>query len=139
MNRSILIAVLVFIVVVVVGAFTIKKPIIKNTNINSRETSQTPTGSNSSSKEIEIVANEYSFTPSSIGLEKGDSVSITLKNAGATSHTLFMDGYGVTTGSVAPGRSGTLSFTADKTGSFDFYCNIDGHRDLGMRGTMEVK
>lgn len=136
MNRNLIVAFLVFAVVVAIGAFTIKRPTIKNINTSSIQTSAGPSAN---SKEIEIVANEYSFTPSSIAVQKGDNVSITLKNAGATAHTFFIDGYGITTGSALPGRSATLNFTADKTGTFDFYCSIDGHRDLGMRGTLEVK
>ena len=139
MNRNIIIAFLVFVAVVAAGVFTIKKPVIRNTNTNSGQTLQTPGGSSADSKEIEIVANEYSFTPSSIVVQKGDRVSIILKNAGAITHALFIDGYGLTTGNVLPGRSATLNFTADKTGLFNYYCNIDGHKDLGMQGELEVK
>lgn len=135
MNKNILIAVGVFLVVVIVGAFTIKKPQIKNpTNSGSRSVNTT-----GKKVEVEIVGNEYSFTPSSMSVQAGDDVSITFKNAGASTHALFIDGYNIGTSGVAPGKSATLSFTADKTGTFNFYCTIDSHRELGMQGTLEVK
>lgn len=136
-NKNILIALGVFLAVVLVGAFSIRKPAIKNSPNSS------PSGSLNQSatptKEIEIVANEYSFTPNLLTVQKGDKISISLRNAGAITHSLFIEGYNVGISAVAPGKSATLSFTADKSGTFAFYCNIDGHRDLGMQGTLEIK
>jgi uncharacterized cupredoxin-like copper-binding protein len=37
--------------------------------------------------------------------------------------------------SANEGKSGTLTFTPSESGTFDFYCTIPGHRDLGMKGT----
>lgn len=136
MGKNILIAFFVFLLVVSIGLFTVKKPDIqkKSFSLPQKSTEQKVT-----SKEIEIIANEYSFTPSFLDLEKGEKVSITFKNLGSSPHSLFIDGYNISTKNILPGNSANLSFIADKTGTFDFYCSVGNHKDLGMTGILEVK
>ena len=37
------------------------------------------------------------------------------------------------------GEEQTITFVADKTGGFEFYCSVGNHRAMGMVGTLIVR
>lgn len=41
--------------------------------------------------------------------------------------------------SVKAGGVGTLAFTAQEKGTYEFYCTEPGHKDGGMKGTLVVE
>ena len=90
-------------------------------------------------KEITIEGKEYSYAPASITVTYGEKILLTFKNMGRLAHNLTIDELKVSTKTVAGGQSDTVEFTADKSGTFNFYCSIGTHRNLGMEGEMEVK
>lgn len=90
-------------------------------------------------KEITIQANEYSFSPNSFTVQKGQKVKLTFKNMGATAHNFVIDEFDVATKTIGIGQSDIVEFVPDKEGVFSFYCKVGGHRDLGMEGEIEVK
>ncbi len=108
---------------------------------------QVPTASPTSSvvqeetptREIMVEGDEYKFSPSTIELVAGERVKITFKNTGSLPHNLMIDELGVATKTIAGGREDSVSLTAEKTGTFTFYCGVAGHRGLGMEGTTVVK
>ena len=89
-------------------------------------------------KEFSVSAAPYSFSTKSISVNKGDTVKITLKNTKGT-HDLKIDEYGVATRVLNAGEEQTLTFLADKVGSFEYYCSVGNHRAMGMVGTLSVK
>jgi len=93
----------------------------------------------SETKEIQVTASEYFFLPSTIKVDKGDTLTLTLRNAGKMSHNLVFEALGIATKTVQKGQSDTIEFTASEAGTFSFYCSIGNHRDLGMEGSLEVK
>jgi hypothetical protein len=42
------------------------------------------------------------------------------------------------TETIEPGESAELTVDLSKEGSYEIYCPIEGHRDLGMDGTLTV-
>jgi len=70
------------------------------------------------------------WLPSSIMVEKGDHVKITLKNmvpGAANQHGFSLPAYGITE-VVTSGTPKTVEFTADKTGIFPYTCQLHpGH------------
>ena len=64
-------------------------------------------------------------------------MSITLKNAGGT-HDLTIDEFNKATPRTNAGQQATITFIADKEGSFEYYCSIGPHRALGMKGILTV-
>lgn len=69
----------------------------------------------------------------------GDVVQITLINGQAVEHDLVIDEFGVSTGSVTQlNEERVITFTADQEGTFEYYCNVPGHRAAGMVGTLQV-
>ena len=89
-------------------------------------------------KEFTVNSAPYSFSTKTITVNKGDTVKITLKNTQGT-HDLKIDAYGVATRVLNPGEEQTLTFLADKAGSFEYYCSVGNHRAMGMVGTLTVR
>ncbi len=128
--------IIVIVLVVAGGLFFVlnskklEAPIVNNPEIN---IAQATTGQ----KEFTITSQNFSFSPSSITVKKGDRVKITFKNANGF-HDFKIDEFGVgAQRSEAPAQE-ILEFTADKTGSFEYYCSVGTHRMLGMKGTLVV-
>ena len=89
-------------------------------------------------KEFVISGQNFSFTPSSITVKKGDKVKITFKNTQGF-HDFKIDEYGVATKQANAPTTEVLEFTADKAGSFEYYCSVGSHRAMGMKGTLKVE
>lgn len=69
-----------------------------------------------------IDARQYAYSPSEIYINPGDRVTFELVSTDVV-HGLYVDGYDLSV--VAdPGQTATLTFTADKSGSFRFRCSI---------------
>ena len=71
---------------------------------------------------------------------KSGTVSFTIKNDGQTTHALEVEGpKGESkTGNVSPGQSKTIKAKLPP-GKYEFYCPVDGHKKLGMKGEVTVK
>ncbi len=69
----------------------------------------------------------------------GDRVTITVTNGEAIEHDFVIEGYSVQTQLLAgSGSRDTITFVADQTGTFAYYCSVPGHRALGMEGSLIV-
>src|SRR5215207_3500416 len=71
---------------------------------------------------IRIEANQFSYSPSDIQINPGDTVNIQLVSTDVV-HGLYIDGYDISV-EADPGQIATLTFVADKPGSFRFRCNV---------------
>lgn len=83
------------------------------------------------------------ITNPDINVKLGDRVTITLKAGQPIEHDLWIDEFAVhtelvsTAGGDSPSQS-TITFTVDKTGQFNYYCSVPGHRANGMEGNFIV-
>jgi cytochrome c oxidase subunit 2 len=89
-------------------------------------------------KEFTVTGKKFSFTPATLTVNKGDKVKITFKNAEGM-HNFMLDEFNAKTKTIQSGAEDTVEFTADKTGSFEYYCGVGNHRAMGMKGTLTVK
>ena len=69
-----------------------------------------------------IDARQFAYSPSELKVNAGDMVTIELISNDVV-HGLYVDGYNVSV-EADPGQTATLSFTAEKAGSFRFRCNV---------------
>lgn len=92
---------------------------------------------NANVKEFTISGQNFSFTPNAITVKKGDRVKITFKNTSGF-HDFRIDEFGVATQQAKSPDTEVLEFTADKAGSFEYYCSVGSHRSMGMFGTLTV-
>lgn len=69
-----------------------------------------------------IEARQFAYAPSELKVNTGDAVTIELVSTDVV-HGLYIDGYGVSV-EADPGQTTTITFVADKPGSFRFRCNV---------------
>ena len=69
-----------------------------------------------------IDARQFAYSPSELRVNPGDTVNIQLVSTDVV-HGLYVDGYDISVESD-PGQTATLTFIADKPGSFRFRCNV---------------
>lgn len=89
-------------------------------------------------KVINIEGSSFAFAPAEIRVKKGDAVKIVFKSTDGF-HDFSVGGYGVATPRITSGGSATVEFVADKIGTFEYYCSVGSHRDLGMTGKLIVE
>ncbi len=102
------------------------------------EKTTTAPSTNTSVKEFTVNGSNFAFSPTTLIVKKGDKVRIIFKNEGGF-HDLKIDEFNVATKKIQGGAQDTVEFTADKVGSFEYYCSIGEHRAMGMKGTLTVE
>ncbi|MBP9732212.1 MAG: cupredoxin domain-containing protein [Candidatus Magasanikbacteria bacterium] len=88
--------------------------------------------------DITVVGAHKAFDVKEIRIKKGDIVRLTFKNDEGK-HDWQLEGYNVGTKELEEGKSETVEFTADKTGTFEYYCSVGEHREMGMVGKLIVE
>ena len=84
-----------------------------------------------------VDARQYAYSPSELKVNAGDTVTLQLVSTDVV-HGLYVDGYDISV-EADPGQTVTLTFTADKPGSFRFRCNVTcGAMHPFMIGKMTV-
>jgi len=81
----------------------------------------------------------FRFEPSTLEVEPGTEVVLTLENAGRMSHNLHVPAFGAKTKTIAPDETDTVRFVADESGTIEFLCEVPGHAAAGMTGTIKVE
>jgi iron uptake system component EfeO len=89
---------------------------------------------------IAVEAKDFAFTPSALTASAG-SVTFSVRNAGSQEHEFeIFQGETVVNEieGLVPGL--TKSLTLDlQAGDYTFMCKINGHDQLGMKGTLTVR
>ena len=86
--------------------------------------------------EVRIVATEFRFSPATVVVAAGRAVTLVLDNRGAeTEHGLFVPGLGFRLQAKA-GEIARKNTVFEKPGEYEFLCDLPGHRDAGMMGTL---
>ena len=68
----------------------------------------------------------------------GQPVTVNFQNAGALEHSFVIDAFDVKFEHVQPGQTAAATFTPTAAGTYVFYCDVPGHKDAGMKGTLTV-
>jgi plastocyanin len=88
-----------------------------------------------------VVATEYSFDPSGIGLKGARTLTLTLRNGGSLAHNLKVfrgDEEIGGTPTLPAGRSESTRLNLEH-GSYRMVCTVGDHEELGMTGTLQVR
>lgn len=98
---------------------------------------------------VTVTARDLTFSPDTLTLEAGARVRLTLINEGTLEHDMTVEdliagdrsisAVGDAHGQIRTraGERVTVDFTP-KTGTYEFYCSVPGHRQAGMIGTLRV-
>ncbi|CAG0930731.1 cytochrome c oxidase subunit II [Thermoflexales bacterium] len=73
-------------------------------------------------RHFRIEASSFQYTPAAIHVNPGDQVTIDLVATDVV-HGLYIDGYDLNL-TADPGQTASLSFSADRSGSFRFRCSV---------------
>ena len=69
-----------------------------------------------------VEARQFAYSPSELKVQPVDTVTIELVSTDVV-HGLYIDGYDISL-EADPGQTTTITFVADKPGSFRFRCNV---------------
>ncbi len=74
-----------------------------------------------------------------LNVPENAEVTVTLENGDAMEHDFVIGDLGLKTDSVFNiGQTTSITFTANEVGSYDYWCSIPGHRQIGMEGLFVV-
>ena len=97
------------------------------------------TGGGGSPVTVTVNATEFKFDPATINAAPGQSIKLTVKNTGSVQHTFVLSQANVKL-TIDPGKSVDQTFNAPaQAGTYQFECDIPGHKEAGMVGQLIVK
>lgn len=137
MNRNAWIIGAVILILVIIGFYALSA----NNGDNQVNTEQNQGGANQNIREarpFDITASNFRFSESEIRVKRGDEVKIRLSNTEGM-HNWVIDEFNAKTETITAGQSAEVTFVADKTGTFEYYCGIGNHRQMGMKGNLVVE
>jgi plastocyanin len=89
--------------------------------------------------EVRIVSTEFGYAPAKVIVIAGRAVTLVLDNSGAeTEHDLVVSAYGFRMQARA-GETARKCTVFEKPGEYEYSCDLPGHRDAGMKGTLIVR
>ena len=98
----------------------------------------TPDQTLSKVKEFNIIAKQWDFSPNTITVNEGDTVILNIQSIDVT-HGFVISEFGVSE-QLTSGNTVKVEFTADKKGTFSFFCNVFcGAGHSRMSGKLVVK
>ena len=84
-----------------------------------------------------VTSFDIYFEPKEITIPSGTDVTFTLPNDGVTLHNFSIDDLGIDV-DIDPGATQEVVINA-APGSYEYYCNVPGHKAAGMVGTLIVE
>lgn len=80
----------------------------------------------------------FGYSVGEIRVRQGDTVTINVTNSNGV-HDFVIDEFNVRTSQIGPGRTESVTFVPDRTGTFEYYCSVGSHRASGMVGRLIVE
>lgn len=108
----------------------------------------------SGSTTIDVTMTDFAFSPNTWTVPANTTITLNMKNNGTVDHTWVLMDQPVTppfsdsnksnvlfaSGSVPAGQSKTETFTSpSNSGTYEVVCDLPGHLEAGMDGTLTVK
>jgi uncharacterized cupredoxin-like copper-binding protein len=85
---------------------------------------------------VDVVAQDIFFEPKELTIPANTDVTVNLPNEGAAPHNFSIDALGIDV-DIAPGATEQVVINAP-AGEYEYYCNVPGHKEAGMVGTLTV-
>jgi plastocyanin len=89
-------------------------------------------------KVFEVSGKNFSYDVAEIRVKEGDTVIVNFTSADGF-HDWVVDEFSAATEKVQTGGKTSVTFVADKKGTFEYYCSVGKHRANGMVGTLIVE
>lgn len=89
-------------------------------------------------QEITVTASNFNYSPKVINAKKGDTIKLIFKNSEGI-HDFKIDEFDVATNQIGAEEEEEIEFVVDKAGTFEYYCSVGKHRQMGMVGKLIVE
>lgn len=89
-------------------------------------------------KDFTVTVNNFKFDMAQIRVNRGDTVKINFINSQGM-HVWVVNEFNVRTKVLQAGQSESITFVANQAGTFEYYCSLGQHRQMGMKGNLIVK
>jgi plastocyanin len=86
---------------------------------------------------VEVEAYDIYFEPKALSIPADTDVTVRIPNEGVTLHNFSIDELGISV-DIDPGATEEVVINAP-AGTYEFYCNVPGHKEAGMLGTLTVQ
>ena len=90
-----------------------------------------------SSVNVTLPALDIKWDTSNIDASVGQTITITIANEGMLDHNLVIQDLSVDV-DIAAGNTEEVTFMVSEAGTMVFMCNVPGHFEAGMAGTITV-
>ena len=143
-SRALIAAVLAVGALAVAGCGGDDETTSANTTTTDTETTAAGGGGDSgggAGETLQVSLVDYKLDPPNPTVSAGP-LTIEASNDGQVVHNIEVEGPEDEVelpNDLAPGESGTLDVDMSKPGSYEWYCPVGNHRDLGMEGEITVK
>ncbi len=95
-------------------------------------------GTSTSGPEVKVGLTDFKFTPDKIEIPASTVVKLTAKNGGSVEHDFVIDKLSYKL-AVPTAREVSKNIGPLQPGTYDVYCAVVGHKELGMIATLTVK
>ena len=97
------------------------------------------TSGTSSQETFSISESDFTLTPATVTIDAPGTYTFEATNDGGVDHALEIEGSGIEeeTETIGPGESASVTVDLE-SGTYEMYCPIGNHRDLGMSGEVTV-
>ena len=138
------------------------------TACGSAGTAASTAGSSAAPIQITVKGNEFKFDPNQVAWKANQPVQLVFQNTGNLDHELDLSAMPAENVQVdlgqagnipataknavqqdaqagkvhvyaGPGKAATVTFTPTQAGTYQFVCNVPGHKEAGMVGTATVQ
>jgi glucose/arabinose dehydrogenase/plastocyanin len=86
---------------------------------------------------VSIEAVDIDWNPNEMTIPANTDITVTIPNHGATLHTFLIEELGIKV-EMAPGETKEVVINAP-AGRYDYICDVPGHAEAGMVGTLRVQ
>ena len=90
---------------------------------------------------VEVSETDFALDPSEVSVKPG-TVTFDVSNDGEATHNLEVegpDGEEELSSDLQPGDAGELTVDLTEPGTYEMYCPVDGHKEMGMTGEITVE
>lgn len=89
-------------------------------------------------REIALEAGSFYYAPNEIRVKAGERVRVTMTSKDMM-HDFNIDELGVKVPVTQAGNSATVEFFVDTPGTYEYYCSVGNHRQMGQKGMLIVE
>lgn len=87
---------------------------------------------------FDVAGTNFAFDITEMRVQEGDVVTVNLVSEEGY-HDWVVDEFDAATEKIREGETTSVTFVADASGTYEYYCSVGSHREQGMVGTLIVE